>query len=654
MLETMAIYQPAAIIGNSRLLAGVGEKGELMSLYYPHIDFPQNLRQGMPAVYFGAPGKGRLVWTFDPAWSGQPAYRGRSNVLETRLLHSRPSLALEITDLAHPGEDLVARRFSLSNPGREEVTFILYQYLDLQLGEVQEKNAIHYYPQAGAAAQYWRNMCFALGGDAAGQFGCGKAGEGSHNSAKLGMAAGRLNQQPEEIGDVDCAFGWELSLAPGETATRLFLIAAASNEESAMRRLEAARSLGFGDLEALTERHWEEYTRRARTVEVPPELAETYYRCLLGLRLLFDDDYGSILAAPEFDPYFEASGGYGYCWPRDAVEVMLALDAAGFPEVGDRFLRWAGRVQHEEGYWEQRYWLSGERGPVWSTREAGLQIDQTAAVVFAVGQHVGTLAPQQQPAFLEAHWQAVRRAASYLCGSLDPDTGLHRLAYDPWETFRGTFAYSNAAIYSALRSAAALALLAGDEAAAADWHQRAESLKQALLARLWLGTHFARGLSPEGELDPTVDASTLGLVDPFHLLSPARPEEREMIEKMLQTIIARLSLPSHGGTALRRFEGDAYLGGLPGAVTTLWLSRALLHLALYFQDKDRARALALRDQAIAYLQVVRRAATPAGLLPEMIGAGGGVAWAAPHGWGMASFVANLLLLDELEASLRSH
>ena len=46
----MPVYQPNAVLGNSRVLVTVGANGELMTLFYPHIDFAQNLHEGMPAV----------------------------------------------------------------------------------------------------------------------------------------------------------------------------------------------------------------------------------------------------------------------------------------------------------------------------------------------------------------------------------------------------------------------------------------------------------------------------------------------------------------------------------------------------------------------------------------------------------------------------
>ncbi len=88
----MAIYQPTAVVGNSRLLVTLGSKGELMGLFYPHVDFPQNLREGMPAVYFfGEGAAGYLSWTFAPEWqfptsaiSSAPTWSRRSCITSRR------------------------------------------------------------------------------------------------------------------------------------------------------------------------------------------------------------------------------------------------------------------------------------------------------------------------------------------------------------------------------------------------------------------------------------------------------------------------------------------------------------------------------------------------------------------------------------------
>ena len=642
----MPVYQPSAVLGNSRVLVTVGANGELMTFFYPHIDFAQNLHEGMPAVHFSPDGdsRNRLVWSFDPSWTAKQRYLGRTNLLETDLSHQQTGLNIRITDLVHPSEPILVRRFEVSNPTPRPLSGTLFQYLDLQLGEVQHRNAVHFHADRSLAIAYWRNICFAIGSESFDQYGCGRGASG--NSAKRQMEQGTLNRQQEEIGDIDIAVGWALDLSPGASMVRQLVISADANELGAVERAEAARQLGWDALSAWTRDRWEQHVARARPVQIEPDLADAYYRCLLAIDLLIDPDTGSVLAAPEFDPLFERSGGYGYCWPRDAVEVCLALEAAGYPEYMGRFLGWAREAQRPEGYWEQRYWLSGQRGPAWCTQEDSLQIDQTASVLFAMGTHARRLDEAESVRFLEETWGSASRAADYLVHDLSPEHGLHTPAFDLWETFRGSFTYSNAAIAAALGEAAFLARQVGDGASANRWEAAAGAVKQAVLSRLWLGDGFARGLDLEGKVDEAADASVLGLIVPFAFLRLEDAEEREIARRSVDSLIQSLGRPVGEGRALARFEGDQYAGGGPGAVTTLWLARALLRLALTAGGDEQA-ASQYRAEAVGCMRAVLQAGTSTGLLPEMMGAAPGSPWAVPHAWTMASFVRAALLLDRL-------
>ncbi len=651
----MPVYQPNAVVGNSRVLVSLGANAEMMTFFYPHIDFPQNLRQGMLGVYFAAegPAGGGLVWTFDSSWSSSQRYVGRGNIVETELKHAASGLCLRVTDLVHPSEPVMVRHFQAANTSDRPLRAKLFQYLDLQLGEVEHKNAVHFHPDRSAAAAYWRNICLAVGSSEMEEYGCGRATEGSPNSAKLQMAEGALNRQAEEIGDVDLALGWTLDLAPGARTARHLIIAADSNEVAAVERLDAARQLGWEALLKWTRRHWEEHLSQAKPVRVERDLSEAYYRCLLAIELLTDPDTGSILAAPEFDPFFERSGGYGYCWPRDAVEVCPALPEAGYPVYLERFLTWARRTQRPEGYWEQRYWLSGERGPAWCTKEDTLQIDQTASVLFAMGLHGRGLGESARKAFVQDSWTCIERAAAYLVDDVSPDHCLHTPAFDLWETFRGTFTYSNAAISAALREAAFLARHAGQERLSEKWGAAAAAIKTAVMSRLWQEGAFARGLDRENRLDSAADASVLGLIVPFEFLRLDDGGESEIASSAVEDLVQRLSQPSDGAELLLRFERDDYAGGGPGALTTLWLARALLRLAVACRD-DRQRASSYRARAVSSMRAVLDAGTSTGLLPEMMGGGTGGHWAVPHAWTMASFVAACLLLERVPAEPEIH
>jgi oligosaccharide amylase len=645
----MAIYQPAGVVGNSRILVSVGSKGELMSFFYPHIDFAQNLREGMPALYLGQHGSGKMEWTFEPAWSSHQDYEEGTNILVTELSRPATGLHLTISDFAHPDMQVLVRRFVISNRGGKGAQGVLYQYLNVDVGEVRQRNAARYISGRNAMAAYWRNICLAVGGDRFDQWQCGKSGPESNNSAKSDMSDGRLTGQMEEIGDVDIAVGWEFNLASGQQLERLLLISAASNEVQAVGILEQAHASGWLELHDSAAGFWQQWVQRAKSVAVGPDLERLYRRSLLVLLMLFDEEYGAFLAAPEFDPEFQHSGGYGYCWPRDAAEVVMALVQAGCPELAERFFLWARRTQVPDGHWEQRYWLSGERGPAWSTFEDAIQVDETASVLIALGRWLASLSPaEQQQAALE-YWDMIKRAARYLVGILDT-RGLHRTAFGLWEGARGSFAYSNAAIFAGLNGAAALADRAGDAASATQWRAAAVQVKAAVMKTFWSGTGFAQRLDEHGTLDAQRDSSVLGLVDPCELLQPEDREERAVINKMIEDLLEHLSAPVHGGTGLRRFERDPYLGGVPGCVNTLWLARVLLRLALADAGADGASADALRTRALEFLGAAAASATPTGLLPEMITEHGG--WAVPHAWAAASWIVNMHLLDRLNRMLR--
>lgn len=644
----MAVYQPNAILGNSHALVTFGRAGEIMSFFYPHLDYPQNLQEGMVAVYLGAPGVGCLSWTYEDAWQQRQSYVPRRNILVTDLFHRDLGLELQITDVVHPRRDILLRRFRLRNLSRETREGVLMQYLLLRLGETPRKNSARRLEDNSAVVQYWRHICFAMGGDWPDGTQIGKVGMG--NSARSDMLDGRLNNQREELGDVDTAYGWNFRLAPGEEMERTFIISAAPTEPAALTQLRTAREQGFPTAYEVTDHWWDHWLGAAVPVQLDAELTETYYRCLLATRLLYDERYGSVLAAPEFDPMFEQCGGYGFVWPRDAAEVVLALEEAGYPVMVERFLEWARVTQRKEGFWEQRYWINGDRGPGWCSFLDSIQIDQTGSMIHALGVHADALPAHERPGFHERYWGVVSQAADYLYRTLN-GRGLHGLAFDLWEKFRGSFTYSNASIYAAFRVAASWAALRGEDGMAACWQAAADHIKATLLAECWNGDYFARGYTEWDALDWGVDSSMLGVFDPFGLLSLDVPAEREMVERMVATIRQRLTRRLPEGEGIMRHEGDDYGGGAAGGVNTLWLARVMLRLALSYRDSDAAKAAGYRDDAVRYLQTVIARGTTAGLLPELIGSGTLHHWAAPHGWAMASYIQCALLLDRMHGAL---
>src|SRR5437762_2434852 len=148
----------------------------------------------------------------------------------------------------------------------------------------------------------------------------------------------------------------------------------------AVARLDAALLQDFDRL--VTSRVHYDAARLARAEHPVAQVADApalYRRSLLALELLADRDTGSVIAAPELDPNFEHSGGYGFVWGRDLAFIVLAFLAAGRDDLAKRALRWLPSAQEPEGLWLQRHWTNGALAPSWCRH----QLDETGAILFA-------------------------------------------------------------------------------------------------------------------------------------------------------------------------------------------------------------------------------------------------------------------------------
>jgi GH15 family glucan-1,4-alpha-glucosidase len=269
-----------------------------------------------------------------------------------------------------------------------------------------------------------------------------------------------------------------------------------------------------------------------------------------------------------------------------------------------------------------------------------LQVDQVGAVLWAYGKWQALAGLPVQ----ENHRIMIERAASYLLSRQDAESGLHKNAFDTWESFVGSFSYSNAAIHAAFLTAAKLL---GE----AKYSEAARRLKAGVLAHFVRKDkagyrYLVRGSKADGSPDTTVDSSALGAIEPFGLLDLTNSGELTLALGTLRAVTEHLEVPWQGGHAIRRVEGDTYVGGVPACVNTLWMARCCLKVAHRLRQINREpEAVALTKRAQGYLQVVLRRATPTGLLPELMqGPTGQTYWAAPHGWAMASFVSAVLAL----------
>jgi glucoamylase len=533
---------PAAILGNGSLLATLSARGDVERLFWPSVDRGSHV--------------GELLFGVELEDTTEQAYLHDANILLTR------NGEVELVDLVHELEPVLLRRV---RGGSERLTVVCRPELDGHKGGLAAN------VDGERVVFYRRDVALALGAVGADAFATG-----------LGETQGGLSVPSNGDTVVALAFG-------------------ASSRE-AVARLDAALQQEFDALVSARVRHDAGRLARAQRSQ-NGKVGALYRRSLLALELLADRNSGSVIAAPEFDPEFRHSGGYGFVWGRDLAFIVLAFLAAGRDDLAKRALRWLPTAQEPEGLWLQRHWTNGSLAPSWCRH----QLDETGAILFAYEAAWRRLRDKALDADL---WPSAQRAADFLLGTIEQD-GLPVATADLWEEREGRHAFTAAAIVGGLRAAGAMARR--HEPASADSYDAAADIVRGAIEReLWSDFH-GRHLRSVG--DPTLDVSLLGLAWPFAAVDPGG-------ERMRATVAAlRQELGCPAGS-LRRYAGDTYAGGNQWVLAALWLG--LWHRQVGDDEGlNRALAYALKAQ------------TKLGLLPEQVTDDGEPAWVVPLAWSHA-------------------
>ena len=672
-------FLPAAVLGNGQLLVTLSARGEVERMFWPHVDGPEQLRELRLAVSLDGESWRPLD---EPPFVWEQRYERDSTVLWT--VARDGELRVELVDVVDVDEPVLARRVRA-----ESAKASLVVSVTPSLGGTEGLNAGYVDPATGAFVGYARGAALAVlsdppaetsvlrlaTGERLGSVGAQRDVDrhfGRQRNAELagdrepvldqGALAGReaqhrrLCRRVAEHGKralVEHRFpiAGELSVPlPPEVTV---YIALGADPADALARASAARDAGFA---ALLERRLGHDGRLLLAAAPPVAEDDLYRRSLLVLDALTDRATGGAIAAPECDPGFLHSGGYGFVWPRDFAYVLLALLAAGRDEHASAGLRWLARTQAPEGLWLQRYWTDGTPAPAWSPH----QLDETGATLFAYEAAWRELGDKALDREL---WPSARAAAAFLAGFVDEESGLLLPSVDLWEQDDAQHTYTSAAAAGGLQAAAAMA--ERHEPALGDrWRAAGERIAMAIEQRSWsdadgryvrarlvgredlLGEPVprqfterpafpARAVLSVDPLDRRLDSSLLGLAWPFAVVEPDSP-------RMAATAaVIERELAAPGGGVLRH-EGDTYRGGNAWVLCTLWLG---LYRRLVGDD----------DGLNAALTWTRPRATTLELLPEQAGPDGSPAWVLPLAWSHAFFILavrpELRLIADLAADM---
>ncbi|MQL51252.1 hypothetical protein GFC01_03040 [Desulfofundulus thermobenzoicus] len=696
MRRKLLPLMPGAVIGNGRMLATIKGNGELYRLFWPHIDQVQHLGQLIAGIRETGPSPGMVQWLHDAAWNGEQRYLDENALVFTTRRRDDLALAVEQADFILPEDDVLVRHYQVQNLAGHARNMQMVVYCTFLIDESALYDTMYIHFPQQALIQFRRNIFLALNApgyplagyhtgrrDTPGDpLAAASRGEFFGNSSTLRAGAG--------------AVAWNLGeIAPGESRQFTLYLAAASGERDVLQILSRMAGETANHWQKITVEFWEQWLGRPSVtagiqnenpdnrsekgehraevpagndgeepdhiprpqanIEIVPsdkdDEERACRRSLMVLKLLSNRDTGGNIAAPEFDPFYMACGGYGYCWPRDGMYTALALDQAGYHQEARDFYLFAARVQNADGSWQQRYFTNGSWAPTW-----GQQIDQVGAVLWGYHHHFALTGDRD---FLAEIWPSADLGAGYLVDHLSEKNGLPQPGLDLWEDNFAQSTYAAAAVYGGLVGASLLAEIKGEAEKADRWRRAASGIKESIIAHLWnpdrqcfyrainrqvgcydyqcaldRGDYAWTGKEPSGlyetfwvEKDTRIDAAVLGLVFPFTVLKPDDPRMNAAIGTLEQV----LGNKQVGG--LHRYEGDNYAGGNPWVLTTLWLGivRALRG------EREAARAL--------YRWALDNA-SPTGLLPEQVNKErGGPAWVLPLGWSHAMYILLHLTLE---------
>lgn len=630
-------YFNDAVVGNCSMLGCITEKGELVRLYWPHIDYPQHLEKISVGIFLK--GSSGTTWLDCDEWRREQRYIENTNILETLYQNDSLKIRLMQTDFVLPDEDVLIRRYEILNMG-DAVMEPLFMHYSSMVTTNHHLACVIFDDTLDALIHYKYNyyisvsadldvVKYQLGNDA---YSCaGRAQLGGYDN--IGM-----------MNDGALAFRLGEILPNDRKYFNLYICAAHTIKEVKKIANKRDCSSEFGR----TEKYWHDFLKSTKCLNTGNAVVdELYSRSILVFKLMSDKKTGGLLASPEIDEEFTKCGRYAYCWGRDAAFITGALDICGLHDDVDKFYRWAAGIQDEAGSWQQRYHLDGNLAPSW-----GLQIDETGTVLWGILQHFKTTGDMK---FLKDMKECVRKGADFLMRFVDADTGLPWLSFDLWEERLGEHAYSTAAVYGGIMAAAEIGrILEYPDCEINKLGVFAKGIKTALEKNFWKKDwhRFIRSvrvkLNPWGEEhsqnrvnmkvnskgdirdftaeDWNVDISLLGLTVPFGVYEAGHP----MMEGTLEVVEQVLGNAASGG--LMRYENDGYAGGNPWLIAALWA-------ALYHIEKNDY------EKAFEYFYWAVDCRTSLGLLPEQAHRETGKpAWVIPLTWSHAMFV---LVLDKL-------
>ena len=615
----MEKFYNEAVIGNKKMLATYSKKGELLRVFYPNVDF----RQFIDYFHIGLKiNDSQIIYLHEDinnVYNQQ--YLQDTNILKTIIENKYFKLKISQIDAITIKDDILIKKFKFINENNIDlrINFLINSKM-----LSSQDNPISARIFDDTLIQY--NYDYSVG-----IFSKKKITSYQLHDVNRNFASGVIGGKDYIGMSSNSAISYDLGiLKPGEEREFTLFICMKENkgtkiEENIENSIDKIRKFEVDKKIDSIKKYWRKFVKEhinLDTSNFSEKLDLIYKRSILLFPLLINSETGGIIAAPEIDEERKVSGGYAYCWPRDAVFITKALDILGMcNEAKDFYIKFCKNTQSKNGMWEQRFYTNGNLAPCW-----GYQIDETASVVYGICEHYKF---KKDIEFLKQSIKMCENAVEFLLKyienllEIDEEDSVKKeielknkntnkievhLSYDLWEMNEGVHLYSLASIFSAFD-----AMIYMDEEL--QKNNNSNRIKQEIvlnrklklekykhLIKKYITNNFydeRQKIFYRNLTDKKMDISLLGIFVPFGLLSTSEKSAKNLAEKI------NMTLRTYTGGYLR-FEGDNYCGGKnPWVISTLWM-------ALYYIKADK------KNKAMECIDFVVNTASKNGLLAEQV------------------------------------
>lgn len=676
------------VLGNGTMLATFDEHLQMRDLYYPYVGMEDHTTFGkVHRVGVFVDGKG-IAWFGDSSWQRTLGYKNETLVGDCRLRNDWLGIEMDLEDCVHPVHNVLLRRFRIRSTDGNDKVVKLYFHHDFHIYGDKQKDTAFYEPYTNSVIHYRQTRYFLVGGNTSNPqecfvgHGAGAYASVLHSRKRLsscGISAysigkanyrglegtwkdaedGKLERNPVEQGSVDSTVGiHSLVTAKGETEVVMWLCLGKTLDEVAEMQqmvLQETPERLFRN----AHNYWKSWVNKTNRDfgSLGSAAGDLFKRSLLTIRL-HADSHGGIVAAADADIMAYNRDTYTYIWPRDGAFISMAMDAAGYGEVSQRFFEFCSRAQTPDGYMLHKYNPDGSLGSTWHPwyrdlePQLPIQEDETALVIVAIAKHFERVRDFE---FLQGMFERfVKKAAQFMRDFREEETGLPLPSYDPWEEHRGIFTYTVGCTIAGLNAAAQIAHALGHHRHSERYQAAADEMKQALLFHLYdeEKKRFLKKIKRKNghttERDATCDAS-IAIIWKLGVLGAEDPRMVSTMKQLEEELKVRTSVGGYARYTIDYYQAATAINkeipGNPWIITTLWMAQWFIETAKNPTDLLRAKEL---------IEWVKRFASPTGLLAEQLHPLTGAPLSvAPLTWSHATYVETVLLFLEKEKKLAS-